>query len=38
MTESCAREVHEPVEGGEDILDPDNSSSVLNTLLNTIHN
>jgi len=37
-TENSAREVPEQVEDGEEVLDPDISISVLNTVLNTINN
>jgi len=33
-----AREVQEQVENGEEVLDPDNTSSVLSTVLNQINN
>jgi hypothetical protein len=33
-----AREVQEQVEDGEEVLDPGNTSSVLNSVLNTINN
>jgi len=36
-TDKGAREVQEQVEDGEEVLDPENSSSVLNTVLNTIN-
>jgi len=35
-TDRSAREVQERVENGEEVLDPENTSSILNTLLNTI--
>jgi len=38
MTDQGAREVQEQVDDGEEILDPDNSISVLSTVLNTINN
>jgi len=37
-TDKCARIVQEQVEDGEEVLDPENKSSVLNTVLNTINN
>jgi len=37
-TDKSAREVHEQVEDGEEVLDPENPSSVLNTVLNAINN
>jgi len=37
-TNQGAREVQEQVEDGEEVLDPDNTSSVLSTVLNTINN
>jgi len=37
-TDKSAREVQQQVEDGEEVLDPDNTSSVLNTVLNTINN
>ena len=37
-TDQSAREVQEQVEDGEEVLDPDNTSSVLSTVLNTINN
>jgi len=37
-TDQGAREVQEQVEDGEEVLDPDNSISVLSTVLNTINN
>ena len=37
-TDQGAREVQEQVEDGEEVLDPDNTSSVLSTVLNTINN
>jgi len=37
-TDKSAREVQQQVEDGEEVLDPDNTSSVLNTALNTINN
>jgi len=37
MTDHCAREVQEQVEDGEEVLNPDNSISVLSTILNTIN-
>jgi len=37
-TDKSAREVQEPVEDGEEVLDPENTSSVLDTVLNTINN
>jgi hypothetical protein len=36
--DKSAREVHEQVEDGEVVLDPTNTSSVLNTGLSTINN
>jgi len=33
-----SREVQEEVEDGEEVLDPDTTSSVLSTVLNTINN
>ena len=36
--DQSAREVQEQVEDGEEVLDPDNTSSVLSTVLNTINN
>jgi hypothetical protein len=36
-TDQCSREVQEQVEDGEAVLDPDNTSSVLSTVLNTIN-
>jgi len=37
-TDQGAREVQEQVEDGEEVLNPDNASSVLSTVLNTINN
>jgi len=37
-TDEGAREVQEQVEDGEEVLDPENASSVLGTVLNTINN
>jgi len=37
-TDQGAREVQEQVEDGEEVLDPENTSSVLSTVLNTINN
>jgi len=37
-TDKSGREVQEQVEDGEEVLDPDNSSSLLNTVINTINN
>jgi hypothetical protein len=37
-TDQGSREVQEQVEDGEAVLDPDNTSSVLSTVLNTINN
>jgi len=37
-TDKDAREVQEQVEDGEEVLDPANASSVLNTVLSTINN
>jgi len=37
-TDKSAREVQEQVEDGEEVLDPENSISVLNMILNTINN
>jgi len=37
-TNQGSREVQEPVEDGEEVLDPDNTSSVSSTVLNTINN
>jgi len=37
-TDKSAREVQEQVEDGEEVLDPENTSSVLNTVLDTINN
>jgi len=37
-TDQGAREVQEQVEDGEEVLDPDNTSSVLSTVFNTINN
>jgi len=37
-TDKGAREVQEQVEDGEEVLDPENTSSVLNTVLNPINN
>ena len=37
-TDKSAREVQEQVEDGEEALDPENTSAVLNTVLNTINN
>jgi len=37
-TEKSAREVQEQVEDGEEVLNPENTSSGLNTVLNTINN
>jgi len=36
--DKSAREVQEQVEDGEEVLNPENTSSVLNTVLNTINN
>jgi flagellar hook-basal body complex protein FliE len=36
-THKSAREVQEQVEDGEDVLDPANTSSVLNTVFSTIN-
>jgi len=33
-----ARQIQEQVEDGEEVLDPENTSSVFNTVLNTINN
>jgi hypothetical protein len=38
MTDQGAREVQKQVEDGEGVLNPDNTSSVLSTVLNTINN
>jgi len=38
MTDQGARKVQKQVEDGEEVLDPDNASSVLSTVLNTINN
>jgi hypothetical protein len=38
QTHQGAREVQEQVEDGEEVLDPDNTSSALSTVLKTIHN
>jgi len=35
-TDKSAREVQEQVEDGEEVLDPGSTSSVLNTVLNTL--
>ena len=35
--DKSAREVQERAEDGEEVLDPENTSSVLNTVLNTIN-
>jgi len=37
-TDQCSREDHEQVEDGEEVFDPENTSAVLNTVLNTINN
>jgi hypothetical protein len=37
-TEKSPREVQTQVEDGEEVLDPANTSLVLNTVLSTIHN
>jgi len=37
-TNKGAREVQEQVEDGEEVLDPDNTRSVLNTVLDPIYN
>jgi len=37
-TDKSAREVPEQVEDGGEIIDPENTSPVLNTVLNTINN
>jgi hypothetical protein len=37
-TDQLAKEVEEQVEDGEDILDPDNTTSVVSTLFNAINN
>ena len=37
-TDNSAGEVQEQVEDGEEVLDPENTSSVLNTVLNPINN
>ena len=37
-TDKSAREVQEQVEDGEEVLDPENTSAVLNTVLNAINN
>jgi len=37
-TDKRAREVQGQVEDGEEVLDPENTSSVLNPFLNTINN
>jgi hypothetical protein len=37
-TDQGSRQVQEQVEAGEEVLDPDNTSSVLGTVLNTINN
>jgi hypothetical protein len=37
-TDKDAREVQEQLEDGEEVLDPANTSSVLNTVLSTINN
>ena len=37
-TDQGSREVQEKVEGSEAVLDPDNTNSVLSTVLNTINN
>jgi len=37
-TDKSSREVQAPVEDGEEVLDPKNTISVLNTVLNTINN
>jgi len=36
--DNSAREVQEHVEDGEEVLDPDNTNAVVNTVLNTISN
>jgi len=38
MTDQGSREVHEQVEDGEEVLHPDNTSSVFSTVLHTINN
>jgi hypothetical protein len=38
MTDQGSREVQEQVHDGEEVLDPDNTHSILSTVLNTIHN
>jgi len=37
-TDNWAREVQEQVENGEEVLNPENTISVLNTVLSTINN
>jgi len=37
-TDKSGREVQKQVEDGEEVLDPDNWSSLLNTVINTINN
>ena len=37
-TDTSAREVQEQVEDGEEVFDPENTSTVLNMVLNTINN
>jgi len=37
-TDTSAREVQEHLEDGDEVLDPENPSAVLNTVLNTINN
>jgi len=37
-TDTSAREVQDQVENGEEVLDPENTSSVQNTILNTSNN
>jgi len=37
-TDKCSRELQEQVEDSEKVLDPANTSSVLNTVLSTIIN
>jgi len=37
-TDKSAREIQEQVEDGEEVLAPENTSAVLNTVLNTINN
>jgi len=38
QTDQGSREVQEQVEDGQEVLDPDNTSSVLSTVLNTFNN